>query len=181
MTKPNRQTMRLKSWNYSWEGYYFVTICIQNHKCVLGNIVNGKISLSFIGKIIEYEWLNIPRIFANASLDYWVIMPNHIHGIIIIRRGLIHQTPDRGMMNHAPTQWRLMQQCGVSSGKIIRYFKAKTTKLIHDKNHAFSWQRNYYDHIIRNEQSLNQIREYIQNNPLKWDMDVENTANQHLV
>ena len=170
--KPNR----LSGFDYSQGGYYFVTICVKDRVHLFGEIIDGEMILSETGQIVQNELLKIPQTFRNALVDYWVVMPNHIHAIINIRRGLIHQTPmndadmhDGGMINHAPTvvkPWQLMKRSDVPLGKIVRHYKAKTTKLIHDKNITFSWQRNFHDHIIRTEKSLNKTRQYILSNPI---------------
>ena len=173
----NRKSNRLKGFDYSFAGYYFVTICVHHRMNLFGTIVGGRMVLNEWGQIAHNCWHEIPKIFLNVTLDTFVVMPNHVHGIIQIRRGLIHQTQtnDEGMINHAPTEsWRLMQKHDISLGKIIRHFKAKTTKLIHNQNYTFVWQRNYYDRIIRDERELNHIRQYIINNPIQWDTDVNN-------
>jgi putative transposase len=171
--KHHRRSIRLPEYDYSQEGSYFVTICIQNRKCMFGKITNGRMVLTKCGEIAERCWNDLPEFFPDVVLNEFVIMPNHFHGIIIITddgRGLINQTPtDTG------DKWILMKNPEQTLGKIIRHFKAKTAKYIHDAGcDHFSWQRNYWEHVIRNDKSYNNIRQYIIENPLYWDQDDEN-------
>lgn len=196
--KHHRRSTRLKDYDYSQSGTYFVTICAHNRACLFGNITDNKMILSTIGEIARNILSEIPAHFHNVELDRHVIMPNHIHGIIIIKQnnnpGLIYRPHEnnhccmdsidrtkennyrrRGLINQTPTHWILMKNANVTLGKIIRHFKAKSTKFIHNNGHSsFKWQRNYYEHIIRNEKELHGIRHYIIHNLLKWDLDREN-------
>jgi REP element-mobilizing transposase RayT len=144
---------------------------------LFGDWRNGTVELSHVGKIARDIWYEIPERFDHAELDEFVLMPNHFHGIIVICRGLINQTPTS---NHATAtndqnKWILMQNPKQTLGKIIRSYKAKITRLVHAKGfNNFVWQRNYYEHIIRNEEEFNKIRQYILNNPFKWHLDREN-------
>jgi REP element-mobilizing transposase RayT len=141
----------------------------------LGKIVNGGMHLNELGRKIEKCWKEILDHFPNVELDEFVVMPNHIHGIICILendvgRYLINQIPTRENQFEKPhTNFPLMKNPKITLGKIIRYYKARTCKLVHDTGHTeFQWQSSYYEHIIRNSNDLNNIREYIFNNPLKW-------------
>ena len=176
-----RKSNRLKNFDYSSSGYYFVTICTRNRECLFGEVVKGKMILNMQGLIINKYWLELQNKFKNISLDVYKIMPNHIHGIIVIKSntvGVSFMKPETkiiisksnhhmGLINQTPT-----------IGLIIRYFKSKCTYKIHKNGFNNQlWQRNYYEHIIRNEESLSNIREYIQNNPKKWIEDKENPKN----
>jgi REP element-mobilizing transposase RayT len=135
---------------------------------VLGEIVDGEMQLNEAGKIVEEEWLRTPVIRTNIELDTFVIMPNHIHGIIILN------DLGRGTSRRAPTRERFGKPTSNSIPTIIRLFKSATTKRINEINltpGAPVWQRNYYERIIRDERELNNIREYITNNVLKWAFD----------
>lgn len=132
-----------------------------------------------IGKIVNECWNDVVQQFDDVRLGEYVIMPNHIHGIIKInkkkRRGLIHQTQNISHCNII--QWGLMKNPKQTLGKIIRYFKAKCARSIHKNgNFDFQWQRNYYEHIIRDEKDFNRIHEYIKSNPANWDDDENNPA-----
>lgn len=185
----SRKKTRLKEYDYSQSGYYYITICVNDRTESLGKVVDGKVSLNKTGTIVGECWENIADNFDSVELDEYVIMPNHIHGIITIGRGLIYQTRNNhnhnksnqitaGMINHAPTEWMLMKNHKTALGKIIRYFKARATKIIHGSNvNDFKWQRSFYDHIIREDISLNRIRKYIKDNPANWDSDENNIKN----
>ncbi len=165
--KPNRKANRLPEYDYSRPGHYFVTLCIKNRLCLFGDIVNGSITLNDTGKIINKYWQSIPRYYPDVELDESVVMPNHIHGIIVI--GAISDRAQTAA-NRANRPYGLLSQ-------IIKSFKQITTKQIRCNMPDFSWQRSFYDHIIRNNEDLHRIREYIQNNPLKWHLDRENPQN----
>jgi len=170
--KRRRKSTRLKDYDYSKSGAYFVTICTKERVNYFGNADKGKIALSRAGNTAYSLWLTIPDRFNTVKIDRFVVMPNHIHGIIIIRRGLINQTPTA---ENPECGWILMQNPTQNLGKVVRYFKAKATRIIRRNGlENFDWQRNYHDRIIRNECELNSKREYIINNPLKWDLDREN-------
>ena len=165
--------MRLKGYDYSWVGWYYVTICTKDGERTLGKIVGEAMVPSKAGTIIEECWQGLPKHFPSVELGEHVVMPNHFHGIVIIndtRRGLINQTPTK--------EWQMMKTSDITLGKIVRHFKARATKTIHDIGLAgFQWQRNYYEHIVRNDADLHRIRTYIQNNPLQWALDEENPEN----
>lgn len=160
----HRRSIRLKEYNYSRNGWYFITICSYDKKCIFGKIVHESVELTRIGKIVNVFWYEIPNHFKNAQLDTFIVMPYHIHGIIVI-------TDD--CTGVVPTPKRIL-------GQIVVYYKYQTTKIINKMNKTTGsqlWQRNYYEHIIRNIDDLNKIREYIIQNPLKWALDRENPEN----
>ncbi|MDI6788762.1 MAG: transposase, partial [Planctomycetota bacterium] len=160
---------RVKEYDYSQAGGYFITICAY-----------GKEKLFVeepIKNIIEQVWDKLPERFTQIEVDQFVIMPNHIHGIIVV--GAVHEPPTEairklGTIRELPLRQKRRQML---LPQIIGYFKMNTAKLINEnrKTQGFSvWQRNYYEHIIRDEPELNRVREYIINNPIKWEFDREN-------
>jgi len=158
----HRRSIRLKDYDYSQEGAYFITICTKNRECIFGRIVDGKMQLNKFGEIVRYTWFDLPNHNTNVELDQFIIMPNHIHGIIIITVGAGSEP--------APTQKHGLFE-------IIRQFKTFSAKRINEIRNTPNlpvWQRNYYEHIIRTEDELHRIREYIINNPLQWQYDREN-------
>jgi REP element-mobilizing transposase RayT len=163
--KPSgRKSIRLKEYDYTNPNWYYVTICTNKKNCVFGNVDNGKLVLNKLGKVANEEWLKTNAIRLNIKLDYYIIMPNHIHGIIIIE--------SRGVMLYAPT--KEFKSPSQTLGAVIRGFKSSVTKRANQMNSTNGkklWQRNYYEHIIRNEHDLYRIRKYIQLNPLKWELD----------
>mgnify|MGYP001114696632 CR=1 FL=1 len=149
-------------------GAYFVTICCHNRECLFGEIADDGIKLNLIGEISKKYWLRINEHYKNTNLDNFIIMPNHIHGIIIINNivGVQYIEPLHNEYQHIIPK---------SIGSIIRTYKSTVSRWCNKNGYNnFKWQRNYYEHIIRNEKELNQIREYIINNPLKWEFDEEN-------
>ena len=179
----HRRSIRLQHYDYSQEGYYYITICTKDREHWFGKIFNKEIKLSGVGEIVKKSWIEIPKHFDNVFLDVYVVMPEHFHGIVVIEnernapcRGLINQTPT----NQTSTKWILQKNPKMVLGKIIRYFKAKTSFMIHKIGyHNFAWQRNYYEHIIRNEKELYSKRKYIINNPLQWKLDHKNFLTSH--
>ncbi|MGB9882897.1 MAG: transposase [Microgenomates group bacterium] len=177
-------SIRLKNWDYSSSGFYFVTICTYQKQCFLGEIINGKMKLSKIGEIVYQEWINTKQIRKNIDLDEFIIMPNHLHGIIVIKNKLNvkinkYQFNVETSRRDVSTIKNIFKLKPNSLGSIIGQFKSKTTKKIHNLGYLnFHWQSRFWDHIIRNEKSLNEIRQYIKNNPLKWAEDEENPKNQ---
>lgn len=161
----NRKSIRLKNYDYSSSGGYFITICTCNRKHLFGKIIDGKMILNDGGKIAQQYWLEIPKHFPNAGLDEFIIMPNHVHGIIMIHN---HVRANY----YSPAKFKSPSK---TIGSIIRGFKIAVTKWFRFNSNVYIvWQRNYYEHIIRNENELNKIREYIVNNPLQWQYDREN-------
>lgn len=159
----NRKRNRLRGYDYSQSGWYFVTICIKDKIKCLGKIESKKMEYSQYGDIILKFWQEIPKHYKNVFLDEWIIMPDHIHGIIIIENPIIiANTGNYGLLS-----------------KIVKSFKEISLKTIRKNynDYEFAWQRSFYDHIIRNEKSLNKIREYIRNNPSKWELDKNNLEN----
>ncbi len=160
------ESARLASWDYSSPGWYFVTVCTKNKENFFGDVVCGEMCLSKAGKIVSEEWRKTEIIRSNVALDEWVIMPNHIHGILVIlEREINVETPRRGV---SPiSKWK-----PGTLGTIINQFKSISTKRIRRAGvTAFAWQPRFYDHIVRNENALSRIRTYIQNNPQKWEYD----------
>jgi putative transposase len=178
------ESARLKNWDYSTEGCYFVTICTQGRNHYFGGIDNGAMMLSEIGKITEQFWREIPNHFPFVHLDEWVIMPNHVHGIIGIDKTMTTQpmesveTPNLGVSTMTAGFIVQTPNLGVSTdwkpgniGVIINQYKRICTIQSRKTNPKFAWQPRFHDHIIRNNDELIRIREYIRNNPTNWDED----------
>lgn len=179
-----RRSIRIPHFDYSQPGYYFVTICTEDREELFGTIRNGIICISDLGAILWNEWFDLLQRFSSVELDSFIVMPNHIHGII----GIVGAefTPAQfnaeNKLNRQSTRDGADTRPAPTLGDIISTFKSlsfrrwRTFVIKNDiQNVALKfWQRNYFEHIIRNEQSLGRIREYIQNNPLKWELDIEN-------
>jgi len=171
MTRPvsrrNRRTIRLQGYDYSQAGAYFVTICTQNRDCLFGEIVDGEMRLNDAGRIVVGEWLKTAEIRNEIELDEWVVMPNHFHGILVL-------TAPVEAIHESPLQMTVLQRRNMAVPKIIGRFKMLSSKRINELRQtpgAKLWQRNYWEHIVRSESDLMRLREYIQNNPLRWHLD----------
>ncbi|MBD3616531.1 MAG: hypothetical protein HUJ22_08155 [Gracilimonas sp.] len=211
--KYRSETVRLKSWDYGWNGVYFVTICMQNRECFFGKVVgisiddgtyiierqdfaslysnssmgdnsgrNRKMQLSEIGKIAETCWMDTPEHFPFVKLGEFIVMPNHVHGIIIIAKaddarnktGAKHGIETQNLASLRPGNQNPLNEFGPQSrnlASIIRGFKIGVTKRARKIQPDFKWQSRYYDHIVRDRKSFNTISEYIRNNPVKWATD----------
>ena len=194
----NRHSIRLKGYDYSQSGMYFITICTQNRKQLFGNIKNGKMILNDAGGNADKCWLQIPDHFPNTVLHAHIIMPNHVHGIIEITESVV------GAKNLSPVSYNgakdfsplpstpspppsLPRSPSKTIGSIVRGYKIGVTKWFRQcMGNQFPvkrpvWQRNYWEHIIRNEREYNRISEYIVGNPLKWYDDKLNDKNGDMV
>lgn len=175
----NRQSIRLQGYDYSQQGLYFITICCQDRVHRFGKIVYGKMMLNDAGKQTEICWLAIPEHFTNVILHDFVVMPNHIHGIIEISATLVRANhhlriydPKNALLKGANDDLPLRHGTSKTVGSIIRGFKIGVTKwFIENYDTKNIWLRNYYEHIIRNENAYQNISKYIQNNPLNWAED----------
>lgn len=184
--KHHRHSIRLKEYDYSQAGAYFVTICTKDHECLFGEIIDGEMRLNEWGHLVSDVWVEIPNHFTNIELDAFVVMPNHVHGIILIVDGASveaglprpYNKTMSGAKTHLSAETAPLRKRTL--GQIIAYFKYLSTRRINEicsNLGAPIWQRNYYEHIIRNEKSLDKIREYIAGNPLRWADDEENPIN----
>jgi len=213
----HRRSIRLKGYDYSRAGLYFITICAQNRQCLFGDIVNDEMMLNEYGLIAHEQWEKIQERFSNIELDVFQIMPNHMHGIVRVEATLAVvpdttasfdaiESDDAGVSDDAIESddtgvSDLVASDAVVSDKGARVNRARTTvgdiigaykslvaneclKLfkLKNPNHIMGklWQRNYYEHIIRDENSYNRIREYIINNPAQWQADKFNPANKKI-
>lgn len=189
-SKHKRKSIRLKWYDYSKEWLYFITISVKDKLCLFWGVKNNELLLFEAGEMIEKYWLEMENEFENVKLHNFVVMPNHLHGIVEILecikcRGRSCVCPDniseqnnRVNTRFTPTGWKFVYSKN-SISWIIQYFKSKTTNsyiknVNKNKRKPFNrklWQRNYYDHIIRNEESYHKIVNYIVNNPVKWKED----------
>jgi len=167
--KHHRCSIRLKGCDYSQPGAYFVTICTHNRESLLGEIVGGEMILNEYGREVSKCWVWLAKQYPYLASDEWVVMPNHTHGIVILSGtyGL-----RRGGSRTALTK---------SLGRLVGVFKTVSTKRINGMRHtpgSSLWQRNYYERVIRNEDELNRLRQYIPDNPAQWDIDENNPDRQ---
>ena len=169
------ESTRLPEYDYSRGGYYFVTICTHKRENVFGRIENGVMKLNEAGKIIEKWIVKLNEHFPNVTNDYYCIMPNHIHIIIIINE-TVHYNKNGIVetIHELSLREKIQHRRQMLLPKIIGYLKMNTSKQINIIRNTPGnpiWQPNYYEHIIRNDKSIYEIRKYIQNNPLEWEDD----------
>jgi len=185
--KHHRRSIRLKAYDYAQTGVYFVTICAYQRECLFGQVENEMMVLSQCGRIVEQCWKALPRDFPRVKLDVFVVMPNHLHGILILTgrhtagRGEAFarhpkEQPQSTPANASPLRSAHGTQPG-SVAAIVQNFKSISTRKINRIRATPGmpvWQRNYHEHIVRDEAELSRIREYLGNNPLQWAIDREN-------
>ena len=164
----HRKSIRLKEFDYKTPWWYYLTVCTKYNIKIFGEIVNDRMILNNYGNIVKEEWLKTKELRTNVDLDYYTIMPNHFHGILIIK--------SRDTARCVPTNIvrKFGQMTPGSLPVIISSFKSAVTKRINKlRNSPGStiWQKNYYEHIIRNDLDLHNIRQYIELNTLKWELD----------
>jgi len=191
--KYNRRSLRLKHYDYSRAGYYFVTICAQGREHLFGEIVDGKMVLNVVGEMINQLWYEIENDFPNVYLHEFVIMPNHIHGIIEIvntvgvplvgTQKLVHHNNKSKTVGENDTS-NIMSRAPMKGaptvGDIVGAFKSKTTnnyiKMVKNGTcppfNKRIWQRNYHEHVVRNDADYERVATYTVNNPLTWDDDM---------
>lgn len=165
-THHHRQSIRLQGYDYTYPGAYFVTLVTEGREELFGEIVDGELTLSFLGRCAEKQWRQLPARFTHIDLDAFVVMPNHVHGIIVIREA------DRQGDHHPPG---VLQAGGL--GAMVRAYKSSVTLRFHQMRGCENlslWQRNYYEHVIRGDADLERLRLYIQSNPMQWSLDQEN-------
>ncbi len=184
--KHRRRSIRLPGYDYTRPGAYYITIVTFKRACWFGEIANGEMKLSKVGQIVRREWLRLPSRFPNVELDEFIVMPDHLHGIIVIVDSRRRGTGDLSTAKVKATT-PVPLPAGENFGgpvpgsipTIIRSFKAAVSFRINSlvrKTAQSVWQRNYYEHLIRDEIEWNSIRLYIQSNPINWELDNENPA-----
>jgi len=174
----SRKQNRLNNYDYSNNGYYFVTICTYNREYIFGEVVNDKMILNPCGNITKKSWQDLPNHHIGIELDQFIIMPNHIHGIIIINNPVGNGPPSTGSGQVARS---FNNHTNNNLSIIIGSYKSTVTKQINRLNkNTFKWQKSFHDHIVRVDESLNNIRNYIINNPKTWPLDENNINNYSL-
>jgi putative transposase len=178
-TKHHRRSIRLRGYDYRQAGAYFVTICTQSRECTFGQVVEGRMILNAPGQMVELVWRELHQYYPGIETDAFVVMPNHVHGIITLVGAGPRACPDKSWQPQGVAPTAIM-----SLPDVVHRLKSLTTAkyrrgVIQDSWPAFPgrlWQRNYYEHVIRHERELDAVRRYIEENPLRWDQDPENPA-----
>ena len=165
----HRRSIRLPGYDYRQSGAYFVTICVDRRQCLFGNIVDGQMNLNQHGVIVADEWQKSSLIRQEIELDAWVVMPNHFLGIVIIENNNVRANGRSPLRDDSLPRMKPKSLSSLMAG-----FKSITTKkinILRDAPGTPLWQRNYYEHIIRNPDAMDKIRQYIINNPVSWSID----------
>lgn len=175
----HRRSMRLKKYDYSQAGFYFITICTQNRLHLFGEIVNGEMILNCAGKMIKSQWMELSKRFADIQLYQNIIMPNHFHGIV--RRGEPCVRPNQTIEQRQMGEHKVRPYGTLDGtiGRMVQAFKSITTNeyISGVKQNGWQrfdkklWQRSYWEHIIRDENEFNHISQYIIENPIRWGND----------
>jgi len=180
----HRRSIRLKGYDYTQVGAYFVTIVAYQRECLFGEVVDGEMALNKYGRLIEKWWHQISVHFPNVETLKFVIMPNHIHGIIVINdngRGAVSAPDDDNQIEYSGGMTPPLRERKPTLGQVVAYFKYQSTKemntLVGTGTITRLWQRNYYEHIVRDDDGLNRIHNYILSNPSIWSDDNENPVN----
>lgn len=195
--KHHRRSIRLSNYDYSQSGTYFVTVCSQNRDCLFGEIVAAAMLMNPAGQMLEKWWSELPHKFQSIQIDEHAVMPNHFHGIIIVTNQTSRADPVRSLVTGHP-RWDVPTPDMVirrgdpawsptarpTLGDAIHWFKTMTTNEYIRKTMECGWppfadrlwQRNYYEHVVRDEQDLERIRAYIRNNAFRWQDDEDNPA-----
>ena len=185
----HRRSIRLREYDYTQPGAYFITVCAYRKQSLFGTITDGVVTLSRCGEIVRQCWLNLPRCFPSIELDAFVVMPNHMHGTIMVTDGPVAYC-EQGEAFPTRTDNKAQTRTGNASPlhtphgtdpgsicAIVQNFKSVSTRKVNRANRTPGvplWQRNYYEHVIRNDHSLHEIRDYIEGNPCAWLRDEYN-------
>lgn len=176
-----RRSIRLHGFDYTQRGAYFVTVCTHDRTCLFGDVVDGAMRLNNAGRVTERCWAAIPDHFPHVEIDVFVVMPNHVHGIVWIVNDVSGDVGARdGAKDFSPLRRGAssLRSPSKTVGSIVRGFKIGVTKWMRANTGVHDvWQRNYFEHVIRNETALSRIRQYIIDNPARWHEDRENPAN----
>lgn len=177
-----RRSIRLRGYDYSQAGAYFVTLVAQNREQLFGQVVKGRMRLNPAGEMVIKYWRKLPEKFAYVTLDAFILMPNHCHFVIVLQD---YPTPVGSDILPNPDWYAYQQYCiqtPVPLGRTMQWFKTMTTNAYingvkeqgWERFYKRVWQRNYYEHIVRSDEALERIRHYIWNNPANWAADQEN-------
>jgi REP-associated tyrosine transposase len=164
-----RKSTRLPDYDYTLPGAYFITICTNAGECIFGEVIEEKLRLNQYGEIVNDEWIKTAQIRSFIELDSYIIMPDHFHGIVIIK--------DTGTARRAPTAERFSKPVEGSLSTVIRSFKSAVTRrinILRETPGQTVWQRGYYEHVIRHNEKINLVREYIAYNPARWSLGRKN-------
>jgi putative transposase len=193
--RKHRRSIRLKGYDYTTPGAYFITICTYQRECLFGEIINEVVILNGLGEIVKHAWHDLPNHYSHVFPDQFCIMPNHVHGIIILTDSPVEMDESHGRggsqtrpydkigpLNETRPDKEPLSNPGNRYGlpEVVRAFKSFSSRRINeilDSPGVPTWQRNYYEHIVRNQRELRAIQEYILANPINWALDQDNPEN----
>ncbi|MEM7373719.1 MAG: transposase [Bacteroidota bacterium] len=172
MHNQGRKSIRLKGYDYASDGAYFVTVVTKNRTHDFGKVIEGKVLLSEVGQIVEKEWLQSAELRAEVILDTCVIMPNHFHAVVWISHSGELMPPQHQSLPQTPDYVRIYQACSKDVSALMKGFKGAVKRKAKAAGYSgFEWQSRFHDRIIRNQDELDKVRLYIQNNPARWEED----------
>jgi putative transposase len=185
--KPQRHSIRLRGYDYAQAGAYFITIVTKDRLCLFDEVVEGAMRLNELGRMVQSVWEELPGHYPGVQCDAFVVMPNHIHGIITLADNEAGGPPDVGAglkparvaVAVGPNSVRAGFKPAPTLPEVVRAFKTFSARRVNEIRNTTGfplWQRNYYEHVVRSEDELHRIREYIANNPLQWELDRENPS-----
>lgn len=182
--RPRRRSIRLHGYDYAQAGAYFITSVTKDRLCLFGDVVGGEMRLSELGHIVQMAWDELLGYYRSVQCDAFIVMPNHIHGIITLTENGASGKSDVGAgfkpargVEVGPNSARAGLKPAPTLLEVVRAFKTFSARRINEIRGTAGnsvWQRNYYEHVVRGEIELHRIREYIANNPLQWELDREN-------
>jgi len=173
------ESARLKGWDYRQRGWYFVTMCAQNHVCIFGEVVGGEVQLSRVGLIAELEMQSLHNHYHNVQVDELVVMPNHVHAIIMIDRAHDFSPTAKMSCPFKSADSAFASPKGGSLAAIIRSYKSGVSRRCHELGLNIAWQTRFHDHLLRGDKVIDAVCEYIRNNPANWGVDRENPFRPH--
>ena len=177
--KPYRRSIRIPKYDYSRTGTFFLTICAFERQCLFGEIIDDRMYLNDLGRIVEQEWNKSAQIRSEINLDEFIVMPNHLHGMVSIEKEFVGAHRLRPSLSATkiirPPQDNLRKPRSI--GAFVAGFKSSATRRINECRKTSShpvWQRNYFEHVVRDDEDMNRIRQYITDNPIRWIDDENN-------
>jgi len=172
-SNPQRRPSRLREYDYSAPGAYFVTLCTQKRQCTFGEVEGGRMDLNAAGQSVREVWEQLPARYPGVETDAFVVMPNHLHGLLMVTVGAIHELPLREKPDTPPN----VERRNMLLPKVTGFFKMNSAKLVNRIRQTPGqpvWQRGYYEHVVRRTDRMDRIQAYILHNPLLWELDQEN-------
>ena len=174
---PTRRRMRLEGYDYSTPGAYFVTACTQDRRPLFGRVIDGRMAANPLGTVVEDCWDELPDHYDSLALDAFILMPNHVHGVILLQDEPNNASVGAGLQPAIPRPAASRRHGLPEIVRAFKTFSARKINRMRASTGASVWQRGFYDHVIRDEDELDRVRTYILDNPRKWSEDPDNPEN----